>query len=69
MCSNKKNTSATEAKAFETNTSATHTNIETLNFTVEEAPAWTALFNRTAGLVVMAYLQYRLMQRIMKPLN
>lgn len=47
MCSGKKNSPATEAVA--TDTSATVTDIETLEFTVEESPEWTALFHRTSG--------------------
>ncbi|QHT71476.1 DUF4185 domain-containing protein [Rhodocytophaga rosea] len=46
MCSTKKDTSAAQEKA--TDTTAT-TDIETLKFTVEESPEWTALFHRTSG--------------------
>jgi hypothetical protein len=49
MCTPKRLLPATAVKASQTHTSATNTNIESLSFTVEEAPAWTALFHRTTG--------------------
>jgi hypothetical protein len=49
MCSTKRNLPATAETASRPDTSSTQTTIETLYFTVEEAPAWSALFHRTTG--------------------